>query len=60
MNLTQMSERIFQKMASRLRLGWIDYSSDSYDRHVATVRAWRILERLRGRRMTLAQALREY
>lgn len=60
MNLATMSERIFQNMARRQRLGWLDYSSGSYDRHIAAARAWRILERLRGRRMTLAQALREY
>lgn len=49
--------RILNKMASRQRLGWIDYSSDSYDVRVANARAQRIKARLRGERMTLNQAL---
>ncbi|WP_341744778.1 hypothetical protein [Azonexus hydrophilus] len=49
--------KMLNKMATRCRIGWVDYSSDSYDYRVAEARLYRIRCRLRGERITLAQAI---
>lgn len=55
--LDNIIDRIVQKMVSRLRLGWFDHSSDSFDMRVARARAYRIQQRLAGNRITMKQAL---
>lgn len=52
-----MADRILAKMRARLRIGWVDYSPLSYDREVASARAYRIQQRCRGIRLTLKQAM---
>lgn len=52
----QMIQRLLRKMERR-PLGWVDYSSDSYDYRVANARAFRIQQRIKGIRLTLAQAM---
>lgn len=52
-----MTRRILVKMESRCRIGWIDYSSDSYDYRVAEARATRIRLRCRGIRKTLKDVM---
>ncbi len=52
----QTIRRILRKMERR-PLGWVDYSSDSYDYRVASARAFRIQQRIKGVRLTLAQAM---
>lgn len=52
-----MTRRILVKMASRCRIGWVDFSSDSYDFKVASARATRIRLRCRGIRLSLKEAL---
>lgn len=52
--------RMLNNMDRRTSIGWIDYSPGSWDWRVATARLYRINDRLRGRRITFAQALREY
>ena len=59
MNYHEMMSRMVQKCANRTTIGWFDHSPSSYDVRVAHARAWRISERLQGRRVTLAQAIRE-
>jgi hypothetical protein len=51
--------RIAGRMADRRRLGWFDFSPFSYDMRVAHARAWRIVCRLNGRRITLREAFNE-
>ena len=53
--------RMLQKREVRSGgIGWVDYSPGSWDWRVAVARLHRISDRLRGRRITFAQALREY
>lgn len=52
--------RMLLKKERRTRIGWVDYSPGSWDWRVAVARLHRISDRLRGRRITFAQALREY
>lgn len=54
-----MADRILVKEAARRRIGWVDFSSDSWDRRVARARANRIIMRTKGVRMTLNQAIQE-
>lgn len=48
--------RILRKMERR-PLGWVDYSSDSYDYRVANARLFRIQQRAKGVRMTMKEAM---
>lgn len=57
MPFEQMVRRILNKMDLRRKIGWVDYSSGSYDYRVATARAERILLRLKGIRITLQTAM---
>ena len=57
MTLETINERIKCKALARLRLGWFDHCSDSYDNRVVNARAYRIWLRLRGERVTFRQAL---
>lgn len=49
--------QILRKMERQRKIGWVDYSSDSYDYRVACARATRIVMRSRGVKMTLRQAM---
>lgn len=53
----EIRNSVVAKMARRLRIGWFDYSSDSYDMRVAGARACRIHARLQGRRLSLRECL---
>ncbi|WP_413460468.1 hypothetical protein [Herbaspirillum huttiense] len=53
----ELTRRILRKMESRRRIGWVDYSTDSYDYRVANARATRIRLRRRGIRMTLNELM---
>ena len=48
MNLYEIAEKLMQKRELRTRIGWVDWSSDSWDRKQCERRAWRILQRARG------------
>lgn len=58
MNISEAAERILRKMAARHRFGLFDWSAGSYDREVALTRAYRIHQRLQGRRISFRQAMR--
>lgn len=60
-----ITDKIVRKMLLKrelrgVRIGWVDYSPGSWDWRVAVARLQRINDRLRGRRITMQQALREY
>lgn len=57
--IMDMTVRILNKMASRCKIGWVDYSTLSPDWKVADARAVRIRLRLRGIRKTLQQVLND-
>lgn len=58
---TSTVRRMLQKRELRSpSIGWVNYSPGSWDWRVAVARLHRINDRLRGRRITFAQALREY
>ena len=60
MTTHELAERILRRRANRQRIGWTDFSSDSYDRRKAQAQAWRIIQRVNhGRRITLWQAMHE-
>lgn len=48
MNVYDIAERLMKKLELRTRIGWVDWSSGSWDRRECERRAWRILERTRG------------
>ena len=52
-----IAARIKTKTLSRMRLGWFDHCSDSYDMRLVQARAYRIACRLRGERISLRAAL---
>lgn len=52
-----IADRIKAKTLQRLRVGWFDHCSDSYDMRLVNARAWRIVCRLRGERISLRDAL---
>jgi len=54
-DLYTIAERILTKMASRAHV--IDWAPYSWDRRVATARAWRIVARRQGVRMTIREAM---
>jgi hypothetical protein len=60
MNIDTITANIKRKTIKRLRLGWFDHCSDSYDTRLVNARAYRIWLRLRGERITLRQALWGY
>ncbi len=49
--------RILRKMECQRKIGWVDYSSDSYDYRVACARETRIRLRSKGVRITLHEAM---
>lgn len=55
--MDEITARIKAKTLSRLRVGWFDHCSDSYDMRVVQARAYRIFCRLRGERISLRSAL---
>lgn len=55
--LTTLIARRLRHMERKKGSGWIDYHPLSYDVMQATARAYRLLQRIRGQRITLAQAL---
>jgi hypothetical protein len=56
-SLSYITRMIQQKAVTRRRIGWFDYSSDSYDMRVVQARALRIYLRQRGDRIKLREAL---
>ena len=48
MTLYDIAEKLMQKRDRRTRIGWVDWSSDSWDRRESQRRAWRIVQRVRG------------
>lgn len=48
MSLYDIAEKLMEKLERRTRIGWVDWSSDSWDRKQCQRRAWRILQRSRG------------
>ncbi len=55
--MEDLTNRILRKMDQRRRLGWVDYSTGSWDWRVAFARAYRISVRHAGVRLTLQEAL---
>jgi hypothetical protein len=54
LDLYQLSERLARLRACRRRLGWFDFSSDSWDMRTTMARALRIFRRVNGFREPLA------
>lgn len=50
---TTIRDRLARLRAKRRRIGWFDYSSDSYDMKSTAARAMRIFARLNGERAPL-------
>ena len=48
MSLYDISEKLMEKRELRTRIGWVDWSSDSWDRRECDRRALRIVLRARG------------
>lgn len=57
MDMTEISKRLMLKADQRCRIGWIDWSSGSWDWRVCTAKAWRIISRRNGRRISFPDAL---
>ena len=47
-NTYDIAERLMEKEEKRLNVGWIDWSTDSWDRRMAMRRAYRIACRIHG------------
>lgn len=52
-DLSVIEARLARLRARRRRLGWFDFSSDSWDMRTTRARAWRIYQRLHGQRVPL-------
>lgn len=48
MSLHDIAEKLMEKRELRTRIGWVDWSSGSWDWRECERRAWRILARTRG------------
>lgn len=59
LNLYQIRDRLAQLRAGRRRIGWFDFSSDSWDMQTTMARALRIFMRTRGVRMPLTNELND-
>lgn len=46
MNLYDLAERLMEKKEARTHIGWVDWSTGSWDHRQAMARAWRIFNRL--------------
>lgn len=57
MRLEDIKQHIARKTGARRRIGWFDFSLDSYDMRLCEARAFRIQRRLAGVRITLREAL---
>jgi hypothetical protein len=56
----QLMTLIARQMHRKCRRGWVvDFHPMSYDTTDATARAYRLLQRIRGQRMTMEQALND-
>lgn len=55
--MTNLVRRILRRMERQRKIGWVDYSSDSFDYRIASARATRIELRKKGVRITLSQAM---
>jgi hypothetical protein len=53
LSLKTIEGRLARLRSCRRRLGWFDYSSDSYDMRTTCARAYRIYARLQGERVPL-------
>jgi hypothetical protein len=54
--LHDLEIRTIQRTKARMRLGWFDHCSDSWDMRQARAKAVRLWYRLQGRRITLREA----
>ena len=58
MSLYAVRDEVAARMASRMRMGFFDWSSDSYDMRVAMARAVRVWFRVvRGSRVSRSMAM---
>lgn len=48
MTLFAIAEKLMEKRELRTGIGWVDWSTDSWDRRECERRAWRILARTQG------------
>lgn len=48
MSIHDIAERLMERKERRLRIGWVDWSSDSWDRRECERRACRIWHRAKG------------
>ncbi len=55
--LQTLIDRTKAKTLRSLRVGWFDHSNDGHDMRLVTAKAFRLLMRLRGERITLRAAL---
>jgi hypothetical protein len=56
MTLHEIERRVLNKTLANMRIGWFDFSSDSYDQRVIRAKALRLWYRLQGRRITIRQS----
>ena len=52
-SFTSIRDRLARLRACRRRIGWFDFSSDSWDMQTTNARAYRIFARLQGERRPL-------
>lgn len=54
---SDIADRIKEKTLRRMTLGWFDHSQDSHDMRIIKARAFRIIMRLQGQRISMRQAM---
>ncbi|KGM38718.1 hypothetical protein JY96_21330 [Aquabacterium sp. NJ1] len=57
MTYEEIKQQIVRKSVARRRIGWFDFSMDSYDMRMCAARAYRIQQRIAGQRISLREAL---
>jgi hypothetical protein len=57
LTLAQLRDEVLARMARRRRIGPFDWGPDSWDRRVAMARAFRVMCRANGRRISMRDAL---
>jgi len=58
-NFYAIRDRLARLRACRRRIGWFDFSSDSWDMQTTSARAYRIFARLHGERRPLESVFGE-
>jgi len=48
MNTYDIAALLMKKLDARCRIGWVDWSSNSWDHRECLRRAWRIKQRIQG------------